>query len=150
MLGRLRLPTWPKHDHLRGGTSSAMKRGAASEGGRPSSGGTRSWIFAGFSEGGDVQRLVVQESDFTNADGELVLGRNADLSHLVVADMTVSGAHGRFRINAVGDLEVADLESTNGTAINGVMLSSGTWQRLTDGDLVSQGGTELRVFIYDG
>lgn len=111
--------------------------------------GGRSWVFAGFSDSGDVQRWVVQESDFSETSGEVVFGRNSESCHLVIPDMTVSGVHGRFRINAA-DLEVADLDSTNGTAINGVALSPRAWRRLGDGDLLSIGGAELRVFLSEG
>ena len=111
--------------------------------------GGRSWVFAGFSESGEVQRLVVQEADFAEAGGELVLGRSPDRCHLVVPDMTVSGVHGWLRLTATG-LEVADMDSTNGTAVNGVMVPRGTWRRLQDGDLVAIGGAELRVFLSDG
>ena len=111
--------------------------------------GGRSWVFAGFSESGEVQRLVVQAADFAESGGELILGRNPERCHLVVPDITVSGVHGRLRLTAAG-LEIADLDSTNGTSINGVSLAPGAWQRLVDGDLVSIGGAELRVFLSEG
>lgn len=109
----------------------------------------RSWVLAGFSASGEVQRLLVQEANFAEAGGELVLGRSPDRCHLVVPDMTVSGMHGRLRLTATG-LEVADMDSTNGTAVNGVMVPRGTWRRLQDGDLVAIGGAELRMFLSDG
>lgn len=114
--------------------------------GRFTSGDTeRTWVFAGFSENGEVQRLVVRESDFAHADGELIFGRNSERCHLVIPDMTVSGVHGQIRLGS-GAIELVDLGSTNGTKVNGVVVEPKTRRRLADGDLVSFGGAELRVF----
>lgn len=115
----------------------------------PAAGAGRRWVLAGFSDTGEVQRVVIEAAEFGEAGGELVLGRNADHCHIVLDDMTVSGVHGRLRPHRHG-LEMLDLESTNGTTINGVPLAPNVWQTLADGDLVAIGGAELRLFLTEG
>jgi len=107
------------------------------------------WVLAGFTDRGEVQRWQIHESDFARSGGELVFGRDAQRCDRVIADDTVSGVHGKLRMRGAR-LDVWDLNSTNGSTVNNVAITSGTWWPLQDGDLLGIGGAELRVFRSNG
>jgi DNA-binding winged helix-turn-helix (wHTH) protein len=79
------------------------------------------------------------------ADGENLLGRGAECS-LVVDAETVSRRHARISISSETAC-IEDLNSTNGTFVNGQPVSSAT--RLKDGDEVSLGTAAMRFRISD-
>lgn len=75
----------------------------------------------------------------------LVLGRNAGQAVLTIpGDGTISGRHCEL-VFSRGKLFVADLQSTNGTMVNGVPVR-GEFP-LNDGDRLTLGKTEMRVRI---
>jgi hypothetical protein len=63
------------------------------------------------------------------------LGRKPH-NHIVLADQAVSGEHCVFELSGLTDVYVEDLGSTNGTYINGKMVSR---HLLRDGDVISLG-----------
>lgn len=75
------------------------------------------------------------------SDGEHVAGRDADCS-LVVDGTTVSRRHARITV-AAGAATIEDLDSTNGTHVNGTRISAPT--RLAPGDELALGSEVLRV-----
>jgi len=76
----------------------------------------------------------------------LSLGRGQE-NDVDLVDARVSRRHARLVRSADGVI-IEDLGSTNGTLVNGVKISGPT--RITPGDVVSVGDTELRVEIADG
>jgi len=74
-------------------------------------------------------------------DGEHIAGRDAECS-LVIDGTTVSRRHARITI-AHGAATIEDLDSTNGTYVNGTRISAPT--RLTPGDEFALGSEVLRV-----
>ena len=74
----------------------------------------------------------------------MVIGRSADQSELVVAHATVSRRHARLSLSGEA-LQVEDLGSTNGTAVNGAALGSGTPVTLHAGNKLRIGDVELLV-----
>ena len=83
----------------------------------------------------------------------LRIGRGPD-NGLVLSDLNVSRYHAELRKSAAGSYEIVDLDSHNGTFVNGQRVTS---QVLTEQDLVSIGsstfrliGGELRQFVDDG
>jgi len=74
-------------------------------------------------------------------DGEHIAGRDAECS-LVIDGTTVSRRHARITI-ANGAATIEDLDSTNGTYVNGTRISAPT--RLTPGDEFALGSEVLRV-----
>jgi pSer/pThr/pTyr-binding forkhead associated (FHA) protein len=67
------------------------------------------------------------------------IGRGED-NDIVLADPSVSRAHAEIESDAAGPL-VRDLDSTNGTAVNGRRVRA---ERLHDGDELSFGNTRMR------
>ena len=92
-----------------------------------------------------VARLVVVEGagkgDTVPLQGEILVGR-ADDATLDIKDDYASGHHARFYRDEESWI-VADLDSTNGTVVNGLRIARPT--RVGDGDLVRIGRTGIRV-----
>jgi DNA-binding NtrC family response regulator/pSer/pThr/pTyr-binding forkhead associated (FHA) protein len=82
------------------------------------------------------------------ADGDaLSFGRDADCD-VVIDESKVSRRH--FRIERSGSaLTLADLDSTNGTRLNGMVLR-GSERRLVGGDVIGVGKSELTVAAASG
>ena len=74
-------------------------------------------------------------------DGEHIAGRDAECS-LVIDGTTVSRRHARITV-AQGAAMIEDLDSTNGTHVNGSRISAAT--RLVPGDEFALGSEVLRV-----
>jgi len=74
-------------------------------------------------------------------DGEHIAGRDAECS-LVIDGTTVSRRHARITV-ARGAATIEDLDSTNGTHVNGTRISAPT--RLAPGDEFALGSELLRV-----
>jgi DNA-binding NtrC family response regulator len=95
-------------------------------------------------EGSGRLYLLVLEADSSSvyplpSDGEVVVGRAKEAT-LRLQDQVASRRHARFKI-AGGRVTVADLESHNGTRVNGRRI--GGVQALASGDIVTIGGATL-------
>jgi S1-C subfamily serine protease len=77
------------------------------------------WKLDGRTPAGKTFQIPINENMFANNGSRLVLGRSAELCDLVVEDDTVSKQHAEIRKNGAGFV-VADRNSSNGTAVNGV------------------------------
>jgi S1-C subfamily serine protease len=83
--------------------------------------GGNGWKLDVRTSAGKTFRIPISEGMFTNNGSRLVLGRSGELCDLVVEDETVSRQHADIRKNGKG-FEVADRNSSNGTAVNGVFI----------------------------
>jgi hypothetical protein len=72
--------------------------------------------------------------------GTVSVGRLPECT-ISVNDSNISRQHAEMR-QAAGGYVVADLNSTNGTLVNGIRISGE--QRLNDGDIISFGSTHVR------
>ena len=78
---------------------------------------------------------------------ELVIGRDAARSKLVIADTSVSATHAKISVDREqGRYEIVDLDSRNGTFVNGERVSEGS---LCVGDRLQLGSTILE-FAFHG
>lgn len=68
-----------------------------------------------------------------------VLGKDPNTCDIVFHDMSVSRNHARLSVNADGIMEIEDLESKNGTVVNGSVIKEKT--AITPQDLVAVGTT---------
>ena len=85
--------------------------------------------------------LVWQKQSLPLTDGEHLAGRDAECS-LVIDASTVSRRHARILVVS-GTATIEDLDSTNGTHVNGARISGPT--RLNPGDELSLGSEVLQV-----
>jgi uncharacterized RDD family membrane protein YckC len=76
--------------------------------------------------------------------GESIVGRSRT-AQVHVPDSTVSRQHARLITGGLGDVQVEDLGSSNGTYVNGERIEGR--RRLADGDRILIGDAELRVRI---
>ena len=107
---------------------------------------------AGFRRGASARksvRLVVQRSPSLEEGGEFPLnsapvtvGRGGQNDLVLTGDEFASARHARIEMRGDGAW-VQDLESTNGTFVNGARVAGA--QRLDAGDVLRVGETDLRV-----
>ncbi len=81
---------------------------------------------------------------FKLASGEHVVGRSTD-ADIRLDDEGVSRAHAKMRRRSDGTVEVSDLDSTNGTYVNGAQVRHFT---LSDGDRIQIGSVTILKFSY--
>lgn len=102
------------------------------------------WILAGFDSGGRSVRLAIGQKDLARAAKGLVIGRQNSLSDLVLSDSSVSRRHARL-IKLDGGVGIIDLNSSNGTAVDGRRLSPyGEPMPLRSGATVELGDVKLK------
>jgi DNA-binding winged helix-turn-helix (wHTH) protein len=85
--------------------------------------------------------VLWMKQSFPLTDGEHIAGRDAECS-LVIDGTTVSRRHARITV-ARGAATIEDLDSTNGTYVNGTRISAPT--PLVPGDEFAVGSEVLRV-----
>jgi pSer/pThr/pTyr-binding forkhead associated (FHA) protein len=73
-------------------------------------------------------------------EGHYVLGRHLQ-NDIVLNDTNVSRRHAEF-VSAAGEVTVKDLGSTNGTKVNGVLVTGE--QLLQHGDVINFGTAQVR------
>jgi len=93
-----------------------------------------------------MPRLVAQSPEFAGksfdlSGAEITVGRVAD-NNIQIEHASVSGHHAAFKLDAL-DYVIKDLDSTNGTRINGERI---TQQKLRRNDILRLGNIEL---LYD-
>jgi hypothetical protein len=101
------------------------------------------WQLVGRTPGGRNLRLEITAAMFASNGNRLVLGRTAELCHVVVDDGSVSKQHAQIRSEG-GSLMVADRNSSNGTAVNG-QFNARPYDELPlkDGDTLTLGEVKL-------
>lgn len=81
---------------------------------------------------------------------ELRLGRSEE-NQVVISDETVSARHARlFQVRTSGAIFIEDLDSTNGSTLNGKPLLPERAVELTDGDVLSFGDTFFVFYTPPG
>jgi hypothetical protein len=123
------------------------------EPGSPLLGGDENRRTAHVSKGAMVKKSVQIKSDFGKLsvaqlppmaeEGLLRVGRAPD-NDLILDDPSASKYHAAIKWVA-GHAELGDLESRNGTALNGELLTPNTLVPLRDGQVISFGGIQ---FVY--
>ena len=105
------------------------------------------WVLAGFDNDGHVVRLTFGENDQRFFSDGMTIGRDSKSCDLSIHDNSVSRQHAKISKNSYG-LTIEDLNSTNGTSINGKVLHPGVPVDLPGkGDLVL-GNVELSIGKY--
>ncbi|MBV8641082.1 MAG: FHA domain-containing protein [Verrucomicrobia bacterium] len=101
------------------------------------------WQLIGRTPGGRTIRLEITDAMFSSNGGRLVLGRTAELCHVVIDDGSVSKQHAQIRREG-GSFMVADRNSSNGTAVNG-QFGQRPFDEvpLKDGDTITLGEVKL-------
>jgi uncharacterized membrane protein YhaH (DUF805 family) len=99
--------------------------------------------ISGFDEQGHVIRASFRPDDADLRARGATIGRHPDCQ-MVISDATVSKAHARIMVQG-GEIHLEDLQSQNGTLLNGKDIAPGVPQRLSPGDRLEIGNVELSV-----
>ncbi len=100
------------------------------------------WVLSGFDSVGNIVRLEFDVMHGRNRS--FVIGRNRDVCDLVIIDQGVSRRHVEISVTAAG-VFIRDLESSNGTFLNGQKLGSEPLRFPANGTLTI-GPIELSIF----
>lgn len=100
-------------------------------------------VLAGFDAAGAPVRVSIRAAEMSSGDG-VTIGRSPELSQIVISGQGVSRRQARITI-ARGRIIIEDLNSTNGTLLNGRRLSPYKPAELRPGDKLAFGKTELSV-----
>jgi SARP family transcriptional regulator, regulator of embCAB operon len=74
--------------------------------------------------------------------GTTTIGRDSD-NDIVLAEITVSRCHAVL-VMELDEVHLMDLDSTNGTLVNGMLAPPDESVRLMDGDVIKLGGVVVR------
>lgn len=110
----------------------------------PNVGDRQSWILHGSTANGQPVRLLVDAATTTDAAGGIVIGRSPKLAGLVLEDPSVSRSHARLTFSPDG-LAIEDLQSTNGTQVDGVAMPAHRPTPLSEGAIISIGDVNMRL-----
>jgi class 3 adenylate cyclase len=100
--------------------------------------------FEGSDSAGQQYAFNVELARLRTATQGMTIGRAADQCDFVVANGTVSRRHARLSLSGEA-LQIEDLGSTNGTAVDAKKLVSGTPSTLQAGAKLKLGDVELSV-----
>ena len=101
-------------------------------------------ILAGFDSYGNRVRIAISRSQFADQKLGISIGRHLDLVDEAITDQNVSRRHARISVRN-RQLYIEDLNSKNGTFLQGVKLKPFDPARLNYGTLVRLGKIELRA-----
>lgn len=101
-------------------------------------------VLTGFDRAGHSQRIAVPEQGAGEAEGGLVIGSHPALVDCVINDSTVSRRHARVFV-AGQACQIEDLNSTNGTFVNGRRPAPFERVSIAPGDRVALGAIELQL-----
>lgn len=101
--------------------------------------------FEGVDSLGAPVAFFVLGKDLMQRKNGLVVGRNPDLSQVVIADDTVSRQHARLQVDGK-HLCIVDLDSTGGTHVNGQSVGDES-VIIISGDSIQVGDVQLNIVI---
>ena len=101
-------------------------------------------VLAGFDATGKKLRIQVPKQGVSVAQGGYVIGREATLVDYPMEDSKISRRHLRITVEQ-GQCYIEDMNSTNGTQVNGRRLDAFVSTPLSPGDKISIGRIELQV-----
>ena len=104
------------------------------------------WRLVGTGRGGVPVDLALDAATLRGSEG-LIFGRQSRYCDVAWPDDSLSRRHARFRIDAAGALSVEDLDSTNGTHVEGRKLAAFDAVRIDPGIRIRLG--EINVSVSD-
>jgi hypothetical protein len=126
-----------------GARSRRSRRSSAAQSSRSGSSGA-SVFLSGFDRKGRTVRMEARSEDLDRATGGASIGRHPAVNHMVISDNQVSKRHARI-VREGGQLYAEDLNSSNGTQVNGKRLSPFQPQPVRKGDQISIAGLEFLI-----
>jgi uncharacterized RDD family membrane protein YckC len=105
------------------------------------------WVMSGFDLNGHVVRLTFSEDSPKLISGGLYIGRDASACDLHMNDPSVSRRHAKLT-KEQGVIWIQDLESANGTSVNGLSVKPNQLIKLPTQGEVAFGAVELTTAMY--
>lgn len=106
-------------------------------------------ILKGDDPNGQEIRVKIIGNALARAENGQVIGRSSGDADYVVAEQSVSRRHALLRVS--GDVvTIEDLNSLNGTAINGIELKAGEARALASGSKITLGDVEVVAQFFQG
>ena len=102
------------------------------------------WLLVGTDARDPSMRLIFGRSELMAHPIGLTIGRHPALAEKVLDEPSISRRHARLALDG-GVLVVEDLNSLNGTLVDGVELEPFAPRRLGPGQTLTLGAVELRV-----
>jgi hypothetical protein len=104
----------------------------------------RNWLLLGESEDGHSFEVQLSEAQLARHKHGLSIGRNDKLSEILIAHPSLSRRHARFLLQD-GRLAMEDLNSANGSMVDGKVLKPFQPEPLEDGSAVVLAEVRLEV-----
>jgi hypothetical protein len=108
---------------------------------------TSRWIMSGFDFNGHVVRLTFSEDSPKLMSGGLIIGRDSGACELQMNDPSVSRKHAKI-FKDQGVIWIQDLDSANGTVINGLAMKPNNPVKLPIQGEVAFGAVELTIAMF--
>ena len=105
-------------------------------------------VISGTSPSGAPVRIVLEQRVLDNATKGISVGRDAAIVDYSFADQALSRRHARFSWKA-DKVQLEDLNSTNGTVLNGRQLDAYTPVVLNVGDSIKLGNISFQVSKFE-
>ncbi len=102
------------------------------------------WVLSGFDARGNRVRFSMELNNERFRQDGVIIGRDAGSADLAITSDSISRRHARI-FYSDGDLWVEDLNSTNGTLLNGNRLQDGRAGVFTNGATLAVGDIELML-----
>ncbi len=102
------------------------------------------WLLSGTDQAENSISLTFTEAQLQKVSLGLTIGRSAKLSELVIKDDSISRRHARLNYTE-NNLSIEDLDSLNGTKVDGVALTPFVPKRLTSGTTLMLGKLSLSL-----
>lgn len=102
----------------------------------------RNWVLSGINKP-DIH-LTFNEATLQQIKLGLTIGRSAKLSELVINNDTISRCHARLSYHET-QLYIEDINSSNGTKVDGIALKPFEPIRLTSGNVLTLGEIKLQI-----
>ncbi len=102
------------------------------------------WLMTGFDESGRTVRLEITDSELASGEEGVIIGRHPQMAQRVISDDSVSRRHCRIQTKGKR-LVIEDLNSANGTIVNGERLVANRAFALERGAVVELGAVKLTV-----
>jgi len=93
---------------------------------------------------GTGRTVALESGQFAEQNGRLILGRSHLLAHILVDGNDISNRHAAIRLRN-SRLYIEDLESSNGTRINGKKLKPFSDTKISVGDTIELGAMKFRL-----
>ncbi len=101
-------------------------------------------VLVGFDATGKKLRILVPKRGASAMQGGYVIGRQATLVDYPMEDSKISRRHARITVEH-GQCHIEDMNSTNGTRVNGRRLDAFVSTPISPGDRISIGRIDLQV-----